>query len=228
MNSLITLSVYHLLSIFFLCLLCRIGWKALGFGVLANMIMIPVVAQKQVEIFGYITNLGIVPYANVIFGVTILAMKYDMRGVLRMVTATYIGLLSFLVFGKLYADLPILYGNEQYSAVLLRVFENIGQISVATLLAFYAASITNTVIMHRFMRPPWVLKIWANTAAQAVDSIVFGLVAFLGALSLRDILVSALVGFLFKAYLNVIDTPLLSFATSMLRERDEARDLLTA
>lgn len=212
----------HLANVFALSMLCKLGWKALGFGVLANMLLIPVVANKQIELFGYITNAGNIPYAAIIFGLTVLAIRYDFRGVLKIVNATYIALLIFLILGKLLANMPIVAGNEEASRLTRLAFSSLGQITVASFFAFYATATVNTLIMYQErIQNLWTRKIVANIAAQITDSAIFFPIAFAGTWDWSMIFTAMVAGMVVKSLLNILETPFLSLAMYMHKQSND-------
>lgn len=216
-NTLILGSIFFAdLSI--LVFLSRYGAKAVGFSVVMNMLLVSVLAQKEIVIFGLHNNLGVIPYAVATTSISLCAVKHGLTGCVKLINATFACLLLFLVVVGLSTLLPSMQGNESITGALKLLFSPAPQIAFASFIAFYSSQTVNCVIIERLHLPLYVRKIFANTVAQGIDSILFYQIAMVGLIPQEKIFLFIVGGVISKSILNIIDIPFFVLALRWHKE----------
>lgn len=215
-SSFIILGIYGI-DILILAYLATMGWKAMGFGLVTNLVLVTITAQKQIVFFGLESNFGCFPYAAVTFAISVCADRHGIVGCMRLLNAAFFSLLLTLVTTNLLLYLPIIEGNDAIHNALAVIFKTSLQIGFASFLAFYSAQSLNVVLINRLHLPQIIKKPIASTITQFVDSLFFFQIAFFGIWEEPTIILAAFSGFLIKSILNILDTPAYLFASRFHR-----------
>ncbi len=167
-------------------------WKFRSLGAttmaVTNMIVTTSIAgSTPVSIFGFESNFGNFPFAIVMYCLTCAAVLNNHKAYMSLVT---------MVLGAF--TIRALAGCVVGDDVLFNF-----RILMGSFMAFFFSSMVNFLILNAGKYSLWKRKILANVLAQAFDSLIFFSIAFQNVMS-----EFMAVGFVVKALLNVIDTPL--------------------
>jgi uncharacterized PurR-regulated membrane protein YhhQ (DUF165 family) len=200
--TLAILVAWYVVEVIGISITHRLGEKCVGFAVLVNMLLVFTIGKFEVEIFGWHTNAANVAYASVFYGMSLVARDRGFIGTTKLITAVFLGSAAFLLAIHMLQFLPIVVGNEVPAEFIFGLFKNSGQVVVAAGFAFWLSNLVNLYFVTRGQ------KVVGNVLGQLVDSAIFFPVAFSMILPTSMILEFSVTGFILKAALNVLDTPL--------------------
>ncbi len=182
---------------------------------------------KTVDIFGLSTTAGNVLYASTFLVTDILSEVYGKKEAARAVKYG----LAVTVLWIAGTQLTLLFvpnANDFISPSLQTVFGLVPRVAAASL-AGYVCSQTLDVFLYHFIwnrtgrtrAGLWIRNNLSTLTSQAVDTLVFTTLAFLGVYPGEVFVSILLTTYLFKAVVALIDTPFL-YAARKIRPREDA------
>jgi uncharacterized integral membrane protein (TIGR00697 family) len=178
--------------------------------VVINMVLITLLAAKQIEVLGFTSNLGNALYVGVMTAQTITLAAGRRDVALGNKATCYFALLAVVLLGGAVGFAPVVPGNESLAFAIDAVTGFAPRVVVASFLAF---ALSQYVLIHGFdYLGRWPLA-WRCLAiqivAQGVDSAVFFPCAFLNDSNGGAVIEMALTGFAVKVALTALLLPLL-------------------
>jgi uncharacterized integral membrane protein (TIGR00697 family) len=186
---------------------------------LACMISISVVGGQMMTVFGFHTNIGNAQYAGVILAHAVIAERYGIRHAQESVFVTFVTLiLLFFPLTQLSRFYPIMPDNASYAGHLHFVLNISARVIVASFVAYYAVNWTFVWLYDRWRnRSVWIKYVANAVLAQALDSVLFFSIAFIGILDNRILIEVAVTGFVVKSAMAVMSAPLMMWVTARTR-----------
>lgn len=219
-----TLLVVRALLDFGIVLLAfRLGRPYLYATIIINLLLIALLGAKLQVLFGYITNVGNVPYAAVFFAIFLLLEHDTPQAAARAIWIGISAVVSFLVLMELTLLLQSPAQTQEFSTLMNQVLGVTPRIALASLTGYL---VTMHLIMWLYMhweetvgRPHWWLRVISVTlAAQLVDTVIFFSIAFAGMVTSSMVFESIIVGYIIKISLGVLSTPFI-YLTHKLVQR---------
>lgn len=202
MNNFLLLAI-SIVSAGFVLVAWRLGKERLYSVIIVFLILIATAGGKIVEFFGYETNTGNIFYASVFLATYFLIERYGKEEGIRSIWIGIIGVAFFTILAGLSA---LQIGSEsttQVNNALSVVLGSAPRLAFASLLA-YGISQSVNVYLYIYLKQKfngarlWLRANLANAAAQAVDSIIFFVVAFGGTIAPANIGEVILMGLVIK------------------------------
>jgi uncharacterized integral membrane protein (TIGR00697 family) len=207
-----------ILDLGFVFFMCRLGKEYLYASIVVNLILISVIGSKLVTVFGFVTNTGNAFYASVFFA-TYLLLEHgrDGSGVKDGIRAILIGVVSiffFTVMSQLAVAIVSIPETASVSSAMSLLFGAVPRITLASLTAYAVAQSMNVWLYFMFdeafeQKRLWLRVFSAIIIAQAVDSLLFFSIAFLGVVPFETVLESMATGYFLKVGIGAISIPLL-------------------
>lgn len=188
-----------------------------------NLILCNIQVLKTVTLFGLTTTLGNILYTSVFLTTNILN---EFHGKKAARTAVVIGFVM-LILSTLYMQVALIYTPDPSDFMqehLVGLFSFMPRLALASMAA-YLCSQAHDVWAYHFLRQRtkgrflWLRNGLATLTSQAIDSVVFCLVAFTGLFETPVLLEILLTTFIFKAIVTCLDTPFIYVARFAHRKR---------
>ncbi|HOJ77982.1 MAG TPA: queuosine precursor transporter [Bacillota bacterium] len=171
-----------------------------------------IIAEKLIDIYGIA-----LPAAVILFPITYIFgdILTEVYGYRLTKIAIWLGFgmnlfmsLIFVITIKL--PYPAFWSNQEAYSNILGV---IPRIVAASLIAYLAGELLNSMVLSKLKvitegRWLWLRTIGSTIVGQAVDSLLFITIAFLGSISLDSLFNMFLAQYLFKVFYEVLATPL--------------------
>ena len=175
---------------------------------------------KLVELFGVSATLGNIVYASSFLVTDILSENYGKRSATKAVLIGFMALIvSTLLFQMALWFGPT--GDDWAQEHLSAIFGFLPRIAFASLLAFGVSQL-HDVWAYNFWKKKWpsMKLIWlrnnlSTMVSQALDSIVFTLVAFAGVFPVDVLIEILLTTYLLKWVVAALDTPFIYWAVNL-------------
>lgn len=181
-------------------------------------------AAKPAELFGFVFGAGILffPVSYVIGD--ILTEVYGYARARRVVWAGFAAVLFMSIMAWVVVSLPAAEGWAGQKAYV-EVFGQTPRIVLASMLAFWAGEFTNAFVMARMKvlssgRHLWQRTIGSTAAGQAVDSVIFYPLAFLGIWSTEQVITVAVTNYLLKVLWEAVLTPVTYIVIARLKKAE--------
>jgi len=192
------------------------GKKGLFMLIAVNIIICNIQVLKTIELFGITATLGNILYGSIFFATDVISELYGPKEAKR---AVLIGFSSLLIM-TLYMQFSLLFTPtpEDFASVHLNaLFGFMPRIALGSLTA-YLISQLHDVWAYNFWKEKtggkhiWLRNNLSTMVSQAIDSIVFCLIAFLGLFPTSVWLEILLTTYFFKFIVAIFDTPFIYFA----------------
>ncbi len=194
------------------------------FGKLGLYIFIPIAVivaniqvVKTVELFGFTTTLGNIVYASSFLVTDILSENYGKK---EAKTAVYIGFFALLAATGL-MNLALLFEpaeSDFAQPALQTIFSLLPRIAGASLAAYLFSQLHDVWAFHLWkklypqLRFLWLRNCASTAVSQAIDTVIFTFLAFLGQFSLPVVVEILWTTYLMKLVVAVCDTPFVYIA----------------
>jgi hypothetical protein len=206
------------------CLICAsyvfiswsLGKERLYTAIIIFLALIATVGGKIVEFFGFETNTGNIFYASVFLATYFLIERYGKHEGARSI---WIGVMSVVFFLGLAHATVTLIGSDATAPLndaLRTAFGPTLRIAFASLLA-YTLSQSLNVYLYVYLKEKlqkrrlWLRANISNAIAQALDSVVFFIVAFWGVVPLSAVIEVLVFGYAIKVVYMMLVSPILYF-----------------
>ena len=173
---------------------------------------------KCVDIFGVPTTAGNVLYAATFLVTDILSEKYGKKDATRAVAYSF----SIMVLWMLGTQLILMFtpnANDYISESLKVVFGLVPRITMASLVGFVCSQNLDVFLYHYIWNKTgndssklWLRNNGSTLTSQAVDTVLFALLAFWGVFPTEVVFSILVTTYLFKALVSVLDTPFMYWA----------------
>ena len=173
---------------------------------------------KCVDIFGVPTTAGNVLYAATFLVTDILSEKYGKKDATRAVAYSF----SIMVLWMLGTQLILMFtpnANDYISESLKVVFGLVPRITMASLVGFVCSQNLDVFLYHYIWNKTgnnssklWLRNNGSTLTSQAVDTVLFAILAFWGVFPTEVVFSILITTYLFKALVSVLDTPFMYWA----------------
>lgn len=173
---------------------------------------------KTVDLFGFSTTAGNVLYASTFLVTDILSEKYGKKAAGKAVAYG----LSVTVLWIIGTQLTLKFtpnANDYISSSLETVFGLVPRIAAASFIGYIASQSVDVFLYHYIWektggndRLLWVRNNFSTLTSQAVDTVVFTVLAFWGAYPKPVFISILLTTYVFKAAVAIMDTPFIYIA----------------
>ena len=215
MNLLLS-AVYLLITFFLTCLF----YKKFGrVGLIAWMIMTSIVCNvqtvKTIEVLGFTSSLGNIAYGAIFLATDILSEKYGENEAKK---GIIISLLCQLIF-MLLIFIVLQYNPSEFDTsddAFHIVFNLLPRITIGSLVACFVSSMLDArlySVLKRKSKRLWLRNNLSTMVSQTIDTAIFCMIAFLGAMPIAEVLEIAGSMLLFKLLIAVFDTRFIYAAT---------------
>jgi len=195
----------------------------------ASLLISNIAATKLISIGPMIADGGAIlfPLAYIIGDLLteVYGFKYARRAIWVGFGVMILAIASFFIVGLLPAA-PEYTSQDSYNAVL----GFLPRIALASLSAYLIGSFINAYVLaklkaHLKRGSLWSRLIGSTIVGQLIDTIVFGLIAFGGIITAKDMITFILVGWLFKTGSEVILLPLIYASISWVKKHEQIKDI---
>jgi uncharacterized integral membrane protein (TIGR00697 family) len=222
MNELLLLTT-SIVSAGFILLAWKFNKERL-YGVIAiNLILISLLGGKIVEFFGYQTNTGNIFYASAFLATYFLIERHGKQEGARSILIGSVAVVFFTIFLKLSIALQSVDVSSALDMAYAKAFDPTFRLAFASVLAYIVSQTVNvniySALKHKFEGAHlWLRANISNVVAQAIDSVVFFVIAFWGVVPPDNIKEIILTGFTIKVLFMVCASPLLRLNTMQYEE----------
>ena len=203
----------------------RFGKERLYSAIIVFLILITAVGSKIVVYAGHSTNTGNVFYASVFLATYFLMERYGKREGIRSIWIGVVWVVFFSILVQLTIALTSSPATQALNDAFKVAFAPVSRLALASLLGYIASQSLNVYLYIRLKeyfdgKRLWLRANLSNIAAQAVDSLIFFIVAFAGAVVPANLVDIILTGFCIKVGYMAVASLLLYF-----NRIEEERDL---
>lgn len=221
MNELLWLGFALLDMILVVVILRFFGRAGLFALVVFNLILCNIQVLKLVSLFGLNTTLGNVLYASVFLSANLLVEFYGKEEARKAIALGFCALLMATVYMQislLFTPAPDDFAQPHLEAI----FGFLPRLALASLAAYVVSQVVN---VHLFAwlkgktggRALWLRNLSSSLSAQALDSLVFVAIAFMGVFTMDVLLQIFITTFIVKALVILLGTPFFYLARRILR-----------
>ena len=191
--------------------------------IVLNIMLSNLVGPKITLVFGLNTSMGAIIYSGIYFATDLLGERYGKREANRAVLIGFAVSVLVVVFGLIslmFIPTPDPqkqeFANDVHDA-LSYLFDFTPRFVFGSMLA-YLISQTHDVWMFHFLREKtkgrhlWLRNNLSTMTSQAIDTVIYGLVVWTAVFDLRTAMELALVKYMFKVIIALLDTPFLYWA----------------
>ncbi len=215
----------------FTVILYRLFGKAgLQVAIATAIILANLQGPKLTEIFGIQTSLGVIFYSSIFFATDVLSENHgraEANKAVRMGFVVSVVVLVMLSLALLYqpAQSP---ETARFSADIHAAFATIVNFTprfvFGSLLAYYISQSFDVWAFHRIKqitgdRWLWLRNNLSTMSSQALDTVIYSLVAWWGIVDLRTALALGAAKYVFKLVIAAIDTVFIYWARAAYRQR---------
>lgn len=212
-------------------LLYRLFGKAgLQVAIATAIILANLQGPKLTEIFGLQTSLGVIFYSGIFFATDVLSENYgraEANKAVRMGFAVSVIVLLMLSLALLYqpSTRP---ESAAFSASIHDAFSTIVNYTprfvFGSLLAYYVSQTFDVWAFHRIGQATggrflWLRNNLSTMASQALDTLIYSLVAWWGIVDLKTALALGAAKYVIKVAIAAIDTVFIYWARAQFRRR---------
>ncbi|HOO31948.1 MAG TPA: queuosine precursor transporter [Thermotogota bacterium] len=192
------------------------GKRGLFMLIAANIIICNIQVLKTVQLFGLTATLGNILYGSIFFSTDVISEIYGKKDAR---TAVFIGFASLLLM-TLYMQFSLLFtpAAEDFADQHLQaLFGFMPRIALGSLIAYLVSQLHDVWAFHYWKdktsgKHLWLRNNMSTLVSQALDSLIFCLIAFVGLYSTEVWLEILLTTYLFKLIVAIFDTPFIYIA----------------
>jgi len=219
MINTILLAVIIMIELLFLLSLSKSKKEWLYGFIIVNLLLIATLGGKTVSFFGFTTNAGNIFYISVSLA-TYLAVEYfGSENAYKSIWLGTLAVFFFLVMTQLVISMPGTAETKTLNQAMITVFNKSARLGLASILGYLVAQ-SFSIWFYQILHSKLNLKNRAlflvssnssNILAQAVDSLLFFSIAFVGILPFSLLWQTVLVGYSLKVLAGLFMTPFLSW-----------------
>ncbi len=189
-----------------------------------SLITANITAVKLVSVFGVVLPAGVIVFPISYLAGDVLTEVYGFRQARRVIwLGFFCNLLAVLAIwlGGIMPAAPYWDGQEAYQ----RILGYTPRLLVASFLAYLVGEFANSIVLARMKlatngRWLWSRTIGSTLVGQGLDSLVFILVAFVGTIPLRGLVMAIVAQWLFKSIYEAAATPATYLVVNSLKRRE--------
>lgn len=230
MNELL-LIVSAVVSALFVLVALKFGKERLYGAIIVFLILIASMGGKIVEFAGHQTNTGNIFYASIFLATYFLIERHGKKEGLYSIWIGAIWILFFAAFVQITVALTGTPDSQAVSDAQRIAFSSVPRVALASIVSYILSQSLN-VYLYLWLRKKmdgkrlWLRANISNAAAQGLDSVIFFVVAFGGAVipdNLSDIIIT---GFVLKV-LYMMGAALLLYLNSIEEDREPESSSIT-
>ncbi len=209
------------------------GKAGLQVAIATAIILANLQGPKLTVIFGMQTSLGVIFYSSIFFATDVLSENYgkqEANKAVRMGFAVSVIVLVMLSLALLFApsDRP---ETAAYSASIHQAFATIVDFTprfiFGSLLAYYVSQSFDVWVFHKIKqltggRWLWLRNNASTISSQAIDTLIYSLVAWWGIVDLRTAIALGAAKYVFKVGIALLDTVFIYWAKRAYGQRHPA------
>lgn len=201
------------------------GRKALFVIIAADIIVCNIQVLKTIEIFGMVATLGNILYGSIFLATDLLGEAFGKKEAQRGVWLGFFALL-FMTISMQFALLFKPHESDFIHQSLVNIFGLIPRVAFASVVAYLASQFHDVWAFHFWKdktkgRHLWLRNNASTFVSQAIDSVVFVMIAFYGVFE-KNILISILLTtYLIKVLVALLDTPVIYLGKVVLKKHIE-------
>lgn len=198
-------------------ILVLIAWKLgrewLIATIVMNIILTSTYAAKLIPLFGFDTSVAAIFYASIFIATDILTEHHGKKAGYQSVWIGFLCLFGFMGLGQVVIQLSSIELTSGISKAMEDLFSAIPRIAAASFIAYAIAQRFDIWFFHWIMEKTgkenklWLRNSGSTIVSQALDSMIFFPLAFLGTMPTSVLISITITGFLFKSMIALIDTP---------------------
>jgi len=207
------------------------GKAGLQVAIATAIILANLSGPKLTEIFGLQTSLGVIFYSSIFFATDVLSENYgraEANKAVRMGLAVSVIVLLMLSISLLYQPTT----DPKSAAFSLSIHESFVTIVNYTprfvfgsLLAYYVSQSFDVWAFHRIKKITgdrwlWLRNNLSTMSSQAIDTVIYSLVAWWGIVDLQTALALGAAKYILKMGIAAIDTVFIYWARASFRRRE--------
>ena len=184
-----------------------LGKNGLFLWIIVATIVSNIQTVKTVELFGLETSLGTILYGSTFLATDILNYKYGLKESRKTIIYGFLSMTImtlFMVICLLYKPSP----NDFAQDSLMTIFSFNVRITIGSLLGFVTSQFIDTAIFHKLQNK-------YNKLCQAIDTIIFTVVTYLGTMNINTIFEIIISIYVFKIFIAICDTPFMYIASKI-------------
>jgi hypothetical protein len=194
-----------------------------------SLVLCNIQVIKTVELFGVTTTLGNVIYASVFLSTDMLSEFYGKEEARRGVLLGF----AALVAAAVYMQIALLFSPAESDFAqphLQAIFGFMPRVALGSMSAYLVSQLHDVWAFHLIREKTGGRKLWlrnnlSTLASQALDSLVFCLIAFLGVFETGVFLQILASTYLIKVVMAVLDTPFIYLAKRLAPDEALARSV---
>lgn len=209
------------------------GKAGLQVAIATAIILANLSGPKLAEIFGLQTSLGVIFYSSIFFATDVLSENYgraEANKAVRMGFAVSVIVLLMLSISLLYQPTT----DPKSAAFSLSIHDSFITIVNYTprfvfgsLLAYYVSQSFDVWAFHRIKKVTgdrwlWLRNNLSTMSSQAIDTVIYSLVAWWGIVDLQTALALGAAKYILKMGIAAIDTAFIYWARASFRRREAA------
>jgi uncharacterized integral membrane protein (TIGR00697 family) len=206
------------------------GKAGLQVAIATAIILANLQGPKLTEIFGIQTSLGVIFYSSIFFATDVLSENYgraEAAKAVRMGFAVRVIVVLMLSIGLLYQP-SARPDTAEFSGRIHDAFNTIVNFTprfvFGSLLSYYVSQSFDVWAFHRIKqltgeRWLWLRNNLSTMSSQAIDTVIYALVAWWGIVDLSTALALGAAKYLFKVVIAIVDTAFIYWAKAAHRQR---------
>jgi len=201
------------------------GRKALFVIIAADIIVCNIQVIKTIELFGFVATLGNIVYGSIFLATDLLSEVFGKKEARRGVWLGFFALIFMTVSMQIALQFQP-HESDFSQQAMQTIFGFIPRITVASLIAYLLSQHHDIWAFHFWKKKTSGKHLWLRNNAstwisQAIDSVVFVMIAFYGVFS-TEVLISILfTTYVVKVLVAVLDTPVVYLGRWVLNKHFE-------
>lgn len=179
--------------------------------IVANIILCNIQVTKNVELFGLTATLGNILYGSIFFATDILSEVYGKKEAKKGVLLGFVSLILMTVYMQIalqFNPAP----SDLVSEHMQAIFGFMPRIAIGSMAAYILSQYHDVWAFHFWKKKTGGKHLWlrnnlSTMVSQAIDSLIFCLIAFLGVYETGIWFEILLTTYIFKFIVAVFDTP---------------------
>ncbi|UCF63355.1 MAG: queuosine precursor transporter [bacterium] len=189
------------------------GKKALYVIIAADIIVCNIQVIKTIEIFGFVATLGNILYGSIFLATDLLSELYGKKEARKGVWLGFYALI-FMTIAMQFAIQFTPHPSDFSHQAMQTIFGFLPRVTLASLLAYLISQNHDVWAFHFWKDKTRGKHLWLRNNAstwisQAIDSLVFVLVAFYGIFDTSTLLSILLTTYVIKVLVAIFDTPVI-------------------
>jgi len=189
--------------------------------IVANIILCNIQVTKNIELFGLTATLGNILYGSIFFSTDILSEVYGKKEAKKGVLLGFVALILMTV----YMQLALLFNpapSDFVSGHMQAIFGFMPRIAIGSMAAYLISQYHDVWAFHFWKKKTngkhlWLRNNLSTLVSQAIDSLVFCLIAFIGVYDIQVWFEILLTTYLFKLIVAIFDTPFIYIGRKIAR-----------